>query len=230
MIKVQTAAAHGTTLDELPALRFALVEAGKGLAQAGLVAGTAGNLSARFGERVLITPTGSELAHLDPGELTVVDLEGTVVSGTLAPASELALHLAVYRHTDASAIAHTHPLMATALACVLDELPCIHPDLLALGGAVRVAPYRTFGSADLAAVTLEALGDRRAVLMSNHGALVIAPDVDGAVRASRLLEWACGVYWHAAQLGEPRLLSSDQQQAVREAIHQGYGRTRPLGS
>lgn len=209
--------------------RAAVVAAGRALADAGLVSGTSGNLSARVGDLVVISPTGSELARLDSDELTVVDLDGGIVAGTLAPASELALHLSVYRNGDAGAIAHTHPPVATALACVIDELPCIHPDLLVLGGAIRVAPYRVFGTPELAADTLAALGDRRAVLMSNHGALVTGQDPADAVRGSLLLEWASEVYWRAAQLGTPRSLEPDAQAAVSDAIREGYGHTRPLG-
>ena len=73
--------------------------------------------------------------------MTVVDLEGRVVAGDLEPTSELDLHLGVYRRHGAGAVVHTHAPMATALSCVLDELPCVHYQMLLLGGTVRVAPY-----------------------------------------------------------------------------------------
>src|SRR5438270_137141 len=141
------------------------------LAAEGLVLGTAGNVSARAGKHVAISATGAALADATPDQITVVDLEGQVVDGQLAPTSELDLHLGVYRRYDAGAVVHTHAPMATALACVLeDELPCVHYQMLLLGGTVRVAPYRTFGTPELAESVIEALDGRTAALMANHGA------------------------------------------------------------
>jgi L-fuculose-phosphate aldolase len=117
--------------------------------------------------------------------------------------------------------------MATAVACVLDELPCVHYQMLPLGGAVRVAPYRTFGSVELAEVTLDALDGRAAALMSNHGAIAVADDLPEAVERALLLEWACALYWHAAQIGTPRVLDEAQQAAAARALSaRGYGPRR----
>ena len=90
---------------------------------------------------------------------------------TLAPTSELDLHLGVYADTGAAAVVHTHAPFSTAVACVLDELPVIHYQQLLLGGAVRVAPYATFGTPELAAHVRDALADRQAALMANHGSV-----------------------------------------------------------
>jgi len=122
-------------------------------------------------------------------------------------------------------VVHTHAPMATALACVLDELPVIHYQMLLLGGSVRVAPYETFGSTELAEATLDALQDRTAALMANHGAIVHGANLDGAMDETLLLEWACGVYWHASALGRPRALDPEQQQRVVDTVvRTGYGR------
>jgi L-fuculose-phosphate aldolase len=209
--------------------RTEVAEACQRLAREGLVIGTAGNVSARAGEEaVAVSPTGAELAELEPEQVTVVDLDGTVVAGDLEPTSELDLHLGVYRRYEAGAVVHTHAPMATALSCVLEELPCVHYQMLLLGGAVPVAPYETFGTPELAAAVLDALEGRTAVLMANHGAMTHAPDLAGAVERSLLLEWACTVYWRAAAIGEPKALDEEQRQAVvTAAIEQGYGSTRP---
>lgn len=189
-----------------------------------LVVGSAGNVSERVGELIAITPTGATLEELSPEQVILVDLEGHRVEGVGEPSSELALHLGIYRRYGAGAVVHTHSPLATALACVLDELPVIHYHLLALGGTIRVAPYETFGSPELAAATLAALEDRQAALMANHGQVAHGSDLTGAVEAARLLEWACGVYWHAAQLGAPRTLDEQAQGTVREAaLRRGYG-------
>jgi L-fuculose-phosphate aldolase len=195
----------------------------------GLVLGTAGNVSARGDDLVAITPTGAALADLGPEQVTVVNLQGDVVAGDLAPTSELELHLAVYRRYAAGAVVHTHAPMATALSCVLDELPCVHYQMLLLGGPVRVARYETFGTPELAESVTEALEGRTAALMANHGAIAYAADLATAVELSMLLEWACTVYWRAAVLGSPRSLDEGQRQAVIDAVvERGYGRTRPV--
>jgi L-fuculose-phosphate aldolase len=111
---------------------------------------------------------------------------------------------------------------------VLDELPCVHYEMLLLGGTVRVAPYRTFGTPELAAAALDALDGRTAVLLANHGTVTYGGDVAGALRATELLEWACTVYWRAAQIGTPRVLDEAERQAVVEAaMARSYGSTRP---
>jgi len=204
-----------------------VAHAGRQLAAAGLVTGLAGNVSARAEELVAVSPTGGRLATLDAGEIALVDLDGALVDAPLAPTSELPLHLALYRHFDAGAVVHTHPPMATAVACVVDELPCIHYALLALGGNVRVARYATFGTDDLAARVVDALHGRTAALMASHGAVTYGADLQSAIDATELLEWACSVYVHASTFGTPRVLAEDERRAVVEALdaHE-YGRTR----
>jgi L-fuculose-phosphate aldolase len=118
--------------------------------------------------------------------------------------------------------------MGTALSCVLDELPCIHYEMLLLGGAVRVAPYATFGTPELADAVVAALDGRTAALMSNHGAVTHGADVEAAVRATELLEWAATLYWNAHAIGTPRILDEAQQQAVVDAaVARRYGRVQP---
>ena len=209
----------------LDAEREGVAAASRRLADAGLVIGTAGNISARVEELVAVTPTGAVLEDLEASDIAVVELDGTQVHGPRAPTSELELHLGIYRRYGAGAVVHTHAPMATALACVLDELPVIHYQMLLLGGSVRVAPYETFGSTELAQATLEALQDRTAALMANHGAIVHGANLDVAIEQTLLLEWVCGVYWHASALGQPRILDRDQQQGVVDrVVRTGYGR------
>jgi L-fuculose-phosphate aldolase len=210
--------------------RDRVAAAARRLAALGLVVGTSGNLSLRADDLVAVTPTGAALERLTKDDVAVVDLEGDHVEGPLAATSELALHLGVYHRYHAGAVVHTHSPLATALACVIEhEVPVVHYHMLALGGSIRVAPYATFGTPELAEATLEALHDRTAALMANHGAIVHAGDLDTAVEHAQLVEWACGVYWHAAAIGRPRALDEDQQAAVVEAVvSRGYGQTREV--
>lgn len=198
-----------------------LVTACRLLAAEGLVAGTSGNVSVRDGDRVLVTPKGHALRDLTDDDIAVVSLAGNVLTGT--PTSEMELHLAVYRRHDAGAIVHTHAPNATAVACVLDELPVIHYQLLAMGGAIRVAPFAPFGTAGLASAVTDALEGRRAALLANHGAVSYAATLAEAVERALLLEWACGLYLDAARIGPPRILDEQQQAAVRAAaVRHGY--------
>src|SRR3954447_26555879 len=210
--------------------RRSVAAAARALAAAGLVHGTAGNVSARAGEHVAITPTGAVLGEVEADDVCVVDLGGDVVDGRFAPTSEADMHLGVYERYGAGAVVHTHAPVSTALSCVLeDELPCVHYEMLLLGGPVRIAPYATFGTPELAATVLDALEGRSAALMANHGAIAQGADLDKAVDLSLLLEWACTVYWRAAAIGTPRVLDEAARQAVVDAaVARGYGTVRPL--
>jgi L-fuculose-phosphate aldolase len=206
--------------------RRAIADACRRLAREGLVIGTAGNVSMRCGDHVAVTPTGCVFDEVEADAITVVDLDGAVVGDGLAPTSELGLHLGVYRGFDwTSAVVHTHSPMATVLSCVLDELPAIHYQMLSLGGSVRVAPYATFGSDELHANVLAALEGHTAALMQNHGALTCGAGLDAALDATFLLEWACGLYWHARAIGSPSVLSQEQLGEVMEQVTRlDYGR------
>ncbi len=210
--------------------REAVAAASRKLAEEGLVLGTAGNVSARVDEQhFAISPTGAVLEQLAADEVTVVDASGDVVAGELAPTSELDLHLGVYDRYDAGAVVHTHAPLATALSCVIEELPPVHYGMLQFGGAVRVAPYKTFGTPELAAAVLDALEGKTVALMANHGAIAYGASLDAAVDLSLQLEWACSVYWHARQIGEPRVLSQEELEAVVSAVvERGYGATQRL--
>jgi L-fuculose-phosphate aldolase len=208
--------------------RGEIAAASRRLAADGLVIGTAGNLSARIGDLVAITATGAAFESMTADQVSIVDLSGKVVMGSLAPTSELELHLGVYRDFGAGAVVHTHAPMATAVGCVVDVLPCIHYQMLLLGGDVRIAPYATFGTPELAANVQAALQGRTAALMANHGAVTYADNLGKAVELAVLLEWACTVYWRAAAIGSPRALDAQEQAAVIEAaIRRDYGSTRP---
>jgi len=194
------------------------------LARAGLLIGTSGNVSARAGDHVAITGTGVVLADCTEADVTLVELDGSVTDGRLEPSSEIALHLAVYRSSDAAAVVHTHAPYSTAAACVLSELPVLHYQHLALGGAVRVAPYATFGTDELAANVVDALAGRQAALMANHGSVAVGASLRAAMDNALLLEWLATLHHHARQFGEPRVLTEQQQNdVIEQAIRRGYG-------
>ncbi|MGN7140877.1 class II aldolase/adducin family protein [Streptomyces pseudogriseolus] len=190
----------------------------------GLVVGTSGNVSVRVGDTVLVTPTGVPYDRLTPADVTGVDLTGRQVIGTLVPTSELPLHLAVHRTTDARAVVHTHAVHATAVSTLVDELPAIHYMTAALGGPVRVACYAAYGTRELAENTLRALDGRTGCLMRNHGTLTHGATLDQAYDRTAQLEWMCRVWLTASSIPglTPTLLTREQLTEAGERLR-GYG-------
>ncbi|WP_030815525.1 class II aldolase/adducin family protein [Streptomyces sp. NRRL F-2799] len=190
----------------------------------GLVVGTSGNVSVRVGDTVLVTPSGVPYDRLTPDGITGVDLSGRQVLGSLVPTSELPMHLAVYRTTDARAVVHTHAVHATAVSTLVAELPAIHYMTGALGGPVRVAPYAPYGTPELAAHVLSALQDRSGCLLRNHGTLTYGDTLDRAYDRTAQLEWMCRVWLTASSVPglSPSLLSEAELAEAGERLR-GYG-------
>ena len=191
----------------------------------GLVVGTSGNVSVRVGDTVLVTPSGVPYDRLTPDDVTGVDLDGRQVLGTLAPTSELPMHLAVYRTTDARAVVHTHAVHATAVSTLVRELPLIHYMAAALGGPVRVAPYATYGTEELAENMLRALAGRTACLLQNHGTITYGNTLDQAYDRTAQLEWMCRVWLTASSVPGLTPTCSPTEQ-VSETGERLRGRTR----
>src|SRR6202051_3688956 len=204
--------------------REAVARASRHLAETGLVIGTAGNVSARHGDLIAVTPTGSDLAKVTAEMVTVIDLHGAVGDGDLAPTSEVPLHTGIYAATNALAVTHAHAMASTALSCCFDELPAVHYSCLVLGGSPRTAPYATFGSEELAQNVIEALRGRNAAMMQNHGSVAYGSTMDEAVERLELLEWLAELYWRASSLGTPHLLTDkDFEAIIMSAMERGYG-------
>jgi len=206
------------------------------LAATGLVVGTAGNVSARAGDLIAVSPSGLDYAALTAGLVGVHRRDGEPVEAPLAPSSELPLHLAVYAAAGRSgsgapagpvgAIVHTHSPAATAVSALVTEVPAIHYQVAAFGGAVAVAPYATYGTDELAANVVAALSGRSACLMANHGAVTTGPDLATALSRARALEWVCDVYLRAAAAGRPRLLPPEEIETVVRKLA-SYGQQAP---
>ena len=213
----------------LAAKRQLLVRYAVQLVADGLAQGTAGNLSTRAGEFVAITPSGIDCGELDASSICVVGLEGNLIEAELTPSTELPMHLGVYHQTDARAVVHTHSPYATVLSTLVTEVPPIHYLLAALGGPVRVAPYATPGSEELAASVARGLAGRSGILLQNHGAITVGNSVQEAYSRSLLLEWLAALYYRARLLGEPRLLSEEEIAKVAGMLR-GYGLSGPNDS
>lgn len=206
----------------MQAEREQVIEACLRMADDDLTVGTSGNVSIRRDDLVAITPSGVTYRDLSPEDVCLIDLDGTVVEGDLKPSSEVPMHTVVYRETDATAVVHMHPVHATAVSLLSDELPAVHYMLTIMGGPVTVTPYVTFASEELAASSAEVLRERPAVILGNHGATTIGADLDEAYTRALYLEWCARVWITASTVGEPRLLTPEQM-AEGERRMGGYG-------
>ncbi|MGY6657747.1 class II aldolase/adducin family protein [Amycolatopsis sp. TRM77291] len=208
--------------------RLAVCEFARRMTTDGLVVGTSGNVSARQGDLIAVTPTGVDYAGLRPEDVPVVGLDGETVEGSLKPTSELPMHLTVYRQAadpdgkPVSAVVHTHSVHATAVSTLVTEVPPIHYMLAAIGPTARVAAYATYGTEELAKVMLEALEGRRGCLLANHGTVTFGDSLGSAYSRAQQLEWVCQVWLTARAAGTPALLPPAEIEHVVEKLR-GYG-------
>ncbi len=212
-----------TTAGELDAARAALVRFGRRMVQDHLVVGSAGNLSIRVRELIVITPSGVAYDEIGEADVCVLNADGEKLSGRGRPSSEYPMHKLIYESFQAGAVVHTHSTAAVAVSITNAELPAVHYSILRLGGpTVRVAGYQTFGSDDLARTASEALRDRRAALLQNHGVIAYAADLAEAYQRAELVEWLCDVYVRACGLGTPRVLDDAELASVAMAARRRH--------
>lgn len=211
-------------------LREAIVAAGRSLKGRGLTSGRTGNLSARSGEGLLITPTGVPYETMSPDQIVAVAADGTPAPGGFAPSSEWQLHLEIYRaRPDALAIVHAHPRYSTALACNRREIPAFHYMVAIAGGrSIRCAQYATYGTKELAQNAVEALRDRRACLLANHGSIALGSTVAGALDLLDEVEVLATQYCEAIRLGQVVILSDTEMARVLDRFRT-YGQQTPRG-
>ena len=199
-----------------PTLRALLVQQAQRLLSLGLATGTSGNLSVRFTAAdgrtgMLITPSGIDYESLQPEDMVFVAADGTW-QHALDPSSEWRMHLAVYQaRPEAQAVVHGHPTYATVVAIRGMDIPPLHYMIAAAGGpSIRCAPYFTYGSAELSQAAVDALFERKACLLANHGLLAFERDLPRAMGLAREVETLAQQYVMSLQLGGPTLLSDDE--------------------
>ncbi|HEY8120526.1 MAG TPA: class II aldolase/adducin family protein [Myxococcota bacterium] len=193
-------------------LRVDLVETAKQLLRAGLVEGTAGNLSARTPEgHVLLTPSSLAYETMTPDDLVLCDLTGNVLAGSRRPTTEKALHLAVLRaHPELGAVIHSHAKFASMFAVAREPIPCVIEEFqIYVGGAVSVARYELTGSDALGEECARQLAERGAVLMANHGLLAAGRDLAQAQHVTALVERTAEIVVGARLLGRVEPLPAE---------------------
>ena len=208
------------------ALRAKIVELCREMNATGLNQGTSGNISARHGDSMLITPSGIPYETMEPdmiARMAVEDDSGDW-EGPCRPSSEWHFHRAILRsNDDFGAVVHTHSTFATVLSMSRTTIPACHYIIAAFGGSdVRCADYATYGTAELSGNIIRAMQGRSACLMENHGMVAAGASLDEAMWAAVELETLSRQYYHAAMAGKPNILPDEEIAVVREKF-KDYG-------
>lgn len=208
--------------------RREIAEYGRKLIELRLTKGTGGNLSifSRSEGLMAITPSGIDYFEIRPEDVVVMDLNGNIVEGERKPSSEYAMHKIFYeKRTDINAMIHTHTMFATTIACLNETLPPVHYMLALAGPDVRCAKYATYGTVELAENAFEAMKDRKAVLLANHGLLVGGKDLSYCLDTTEEVEYVAELYYRTRCIGKPVILSREEMDRMAESF-KTYGQRR----
>ena len=210
--------------------RELLVQYGKKLIIHRLTTGTGGNLSVFVRDKglIAITPTGLDYLDTEPEDIVVLRFGGEIVEGRREPSTELPMHRFFYQNRkDINSLIHVHSRYATTLSCLNWELPAVHYLLAFAGDTVKCAPYATFGSEELGRNAFEAMKNRRAVLLANHGLLAGGEDLATAFAIAEEIEFCADVYYHSKCIGDPVILPDNEMDAVAERLKGYVRRSQP---
>lgn len=204
--------------------RRAVIDTALAMSRSGLSPNRSGNVSCRWGEGMLITPTGLAYEELKLSDIVLVEADGTVKGKQKKPSSEWRFHFSAYgARPDMNAVVHTHSLHAAVLACAGKPIPAFHYMVAVAGGKdIPLVPYAPFGTEELARHVAEGLADRRACLMAHHGAIAMGETLDAALELAHEVEVLAEQYYKVLTLGPARELSDDQMDDVLERF-KSYG-------
>lgn len=206
-----------------------LVEYGKKMSAEGLSSGTSGNLSIYLKEEgvVLITPSGIGYFDTTPEDIVVMDLEGNIIEGTRKPSSEWHLHTLFYKNKpEARAVVHTHSKFCTTLATLRMPIKAVHYVIADAGtNEVPCAPYRRYGTEELAKVAVESAKESNAVLLANHGIVVCGKNLKSAYGLAKGMEYVAEIQVIAMSVGAPVVLSKEEMDEVLEGF-KTYGQVK----
>ncbi len=198
-------------------LRQQLLATSRRLLELGLNRGSSGNASVRYGDGMLITPSALPVSDMTSESMVRMDLEGKVLQGR-KPSSEWRFHRDIFvARPEIGAIIHTHSIYATTIACLRRDVPPVHYMIALAGGdTIRCTPYSVFGEQTLSDHALEALRERKACLLGNHGMIALGTDLADALAVTVEVEFVCEIYWRTLQAGEPQILTPQQMHEVQQ--------------
>jgi len=201
----------------------------KKLVEKNLTKGTGGNISIFIREEnlMIVSPSGIDYLIMKAEDIVIMDLNGTVIYGSNEPSSEYLMHRIFYiKRQDINAIVHAHSTFSTTLACMNWELPAISYLVPVSGGNnVRCAKYATFGTNELAANAFEAMKDRYAVFLANHGLLVGAKDLPNAFSKTEEIEFCAEIYCRSKSLGDPKIICNNEVDKLLKLFKE-YGQVK----
>jgi L-fuculose-phosphate aldolase len=211
------------------ALRKEVIATALEMSRSGLSPGRSGNVSCRFKDGMLITPTGRRYEDTEPDDIVFVAADGRVPNGQLNPSSEWRFHLAAYHaRPDRHAVVHTHSMHATVLACAHKSIPPFHYMVGAIGGKdISCVPYATFGTEELARQVAVGLSERDACLMANHGQIACGASLSHALELAQEVEVLAEQYYKVLVLGDVHLLDDVEMDEIAERF-KDYGRNAEL--
>ena len=202
-----------------------VVAYGKKLITMGLTQGTGGNISIADHEKKLfaISPSGMDYVVTEPEDVVVMDFDGNVVEGRRKPSSEHELHRIFYvNRDDVSAVVHAHSIFSTVLATLGEGLPASNYLIALAGFDVRCARYASFGTVELAENAFEAMKDRKAAFLANHGLITGSHDIMNAFNIALQIEECAKVYVIARAIGKPVILDGEEMSKMIDKF-QTYG-------
>ncbi|HGL6329548.1 TPA: L-fuculose-phosphate aldolase [Citrobacter amalonaticus] len=190
----------------------------------GLNQGTAGNVSARYQDGMLITPSGIPYERMTEQMIVYVDNDGKYEEGKL-PSSEWRFHLAAYQtRPEANAVVHNHASHCTAVSILNRPIPAIHYMIAAAGGnSIPCAPYATFGTRELSEHVVVALKNRKATLLQHHGLIACEENLQKALWLAHEVEVLAQLYMKTLAVMDPVPVLSDEEIAVVLEKFKTYG-------
>ncbi len=193
------------------AVRQSIIDACLAMNRQGLNQGTAGNISVRWKNGLLVTPSGLPYEELNADDIVFMKMDGSYDHELIA-SSEWRFHRDILaERPEMNAVVHAHPIYCTAFAICGMEIPAAHYMIAAAGGpTIRVARYESYGTPELSVAVLEALAGRSCALLGNHGMIATGADLAQAMWRAVEVEALAKQYAVALQIGTPRLLADDE--------------------
>ncbi len=200
-------------------LRAEIVQTCRNMTAAGINQGMAGNVSARFGEGFLITPTSMAYDKMTPDDIVFMDF-GAEYVGATRPSSEWRFHRDILQaRPDVNAVVHCHSVYATTVACLNRSIPSFHYMVAVAGGTdIRCAKYATYGTQELSDNALAALEGRNACLLAHHGQISVGHNLERGLWLAVEVETLARLYHQVLCHGEAQLLSNAEMERVLEQI------------
>ncbi|MCP3675588.1 MAG: class II aldolase [Gammaproteobacteria bacterium] len=199
-------------------LRQQIVDHAKRFSLKNLTAGKSGNISVRFGNTCLITPSAVEYESLTIEDIVLIDFSGQIIRGYHQPSSEWHFHCGIYKsRADVESVVHTHSTYCTALACAHEKIPAFHYMVAIAGGNdIPLVPYQLFGTKELSSAVIDRLSQRNACLLANHGLVAVGKDLKNSFNLAMEVEQLAEQYCTVKKIGEAQLLNDDEMELVIE--------------